>query len=105
MDKKLKLVGILDLVNRWGYTKQAIFRRMKLDKKFPKPIARINKNRIYVFDFDDILEYEKIRKGVFLGYGFKQYLEPNVGRTIASVPMQTYEEWVAMSDEEKEKHK
>jgi len=100
--KTIKLVGVGDLVKRWGYTKQAIHRRIKLDKKFPK--HQIINGRTLVFYFDDVLEYEKTRKGIYLGDGFKQYLKPEQGRHIASIKMQTYDEWQEMSEEEKAKH-
>lgn len=58
----MKLLGLLDLAKRWGYTKQGIHQKMKKDPEFPKPIARINNQRTMVFNEEDIIQYELKRK-------------------------------------------
>jgi len=55
----MKLFGITDLAKRWNYTKQGIHQKQKADDAFPKPIARINQERIQVFLEKDIIEYEQ----------------------------------------------
>jgi 5-formaminoimidazole-4-carboxamide-1-beta-D-ribofuranosyl 5'-monophosphate synthetase len=57
--------GIADLAKRWGFkTISAVRKRRKYDKDFPKPLAKINNNRILVFLKSDIEEYEKLRDGL-----------------------------------------
>jgi len=55
----MKLFGITDLAKRWHYTKQGVHQKQKTDDSFPKPIARINQERIQVFLEKDIMEYEQ----------------------------------------------
>jgi len=38
----MKLLGVADLAKRWNYTKQGVHQKLKQDRSFPKPIAKIN---------------------------------------------------------------
>jgi hypothetical protein len=68
----MKLLGIADLAKRWDYTKQGIHQKMKRDLEFPKPIAKINEQRIMVFDEKDIIEYE-LKKRELTDQNYKKW--------------------------------
>ena len=53
----MKLLGVADLAKRWNYTKQGVHQKLKQDRSFPKPIAKINSG-ILVFLESDIINYE-----------------------------------------------
>lgn len=53
----MKFLGVADLAKRWNYTKQGVHQKLKQDRSFPKPIAKINSG-ILVFLESDIIAYE-----------------------------------------------
>lgn len=56
------MLGIKDLANRWNYTTCGIYKKMKNDPTFPKPIAIINSNKVRIFAEEDIVKYESNHK-------------------------------------------
>ena len=57
----MKLLGVVDLAKRWNYTKQGVHQKLKQDRSFPKPRAKINSG-ILVFLESDIINYEANKK-------------------------------------------
>ena len=94
MSDNILLFGIGDLARRWNYqTHQAVHKKIRLDKKFPKPIGLINKNT-KVFNALDIVAYEKLRPALL-----ERQNNPEI-----VVYNQSKKEWYAMSEEERDKH-
>lgn len=87
-----QLLGVSDLAKRWNYkTVHGVRKRQKYDRKFPKPIAVINK-RVLVFLLSDIETYENLRGGIGIHKKRYQFYE-------------TQEEWQTKSRAEREKQR
>ena len=86
---KGKILSVRDLRDRWNYrSAEAVRKRLKYDKKFPKPLMKVN-GRFPIFWLPDIEEYERLRGGIDATKNrFTFY--------------QTREEWDALTEEEKQ---
>jgi hypothetical protein len=54
------ILGVSDLADRWGVSIQAIHKKLKDDRRFPKPLGKINRGRFPVWDEFDIKCYEAL---------------------------------------------
>lgn len=60
----MKLLSILDLADRWNYTRAGIHKLVK-KPEFPQPIVRVSRSRIPLFEEADIAGYEQGKPWLF----------------------------------------
>lgn len=96
MNEKKKLLAddildIGDLATRWNYkSREAVYKRMSLDKAFPTPMKKIY-GKYSIWRREDIEKYEKLRDMCNpKHHKFHRY--------------HTYEEYLKLTDEEREYH-
>lgn len=85
------ILDIGDLATRWNYkSREAVYKRMGLDKAFPPPMKKIY-GKYSIWRREDIERYEELRDMRNPNhYKFHRY--------------HTYEEYLKLTDEEKEYH-
>ena len=60
----MALLSILDLADRWNYTRAGIHKLIK-NPDFPKPAERVSRGRILLFAEADIVTYEQGKPWLF----------------------------------------
>jgi len=83
-----EILSVAELAERWGYkSKQAVYKRISLDKAFPPPFKKIN-NTFSIWLLEDIEPYEHLRDLTNkLNCRYHRY--------------HTYEEYLELTDEER----